>query len=63
MKNDQINVVGTENLSWIGKIVKISVMLLKNYILVGVEKILVGRDNFETGWRGGGRFREILSCP
>ena len=31
------NVVG--NLSWTGKIVQISQMLLKNYIFVGLEKI------------------------
>ena len=40
-----------ENLSWIDKIVKIYEMLLKNYMLVGLGKI-VGRsvkilDNFE----------------
>ena len=36
MKNGQMLF---ENLNWIGKIVKIYEMLLKNYILVGLGKI------------------------
>ena len=45
-----------KNLSWIGKIVKIYEILLKKYILVGLWKILVGRDNFE---RSGKKIRNV----
>ena len=45
-----------------GRIVKIYEMLLKNYILVGLGKILVGRNNFERSGKklemSGKKFRK-----
>ena len=53
-----------KNLSWIGKIVKISEMLLKNTFCLGkyaLGKSPGGQKFWQQG--GGGRFCEILSCP
>ena len=59
VKNDQMLF---ENLCCISKVEKISEMLLKNYILVGLEKKLVGPRKFLVGrtiLKGLGKIRRM----